>query len=444
MYHSFKELHIELYTDEKTPDTEQRVEEVLLQHNIYYTKSEVDDKITNIPIPDVNENSLKLAADLYTYVPIGKAQKASNETIGSGLAISATNPGKLGSAGDSLKSVFNQIFGEQTDVQPTITTSNVKLNVSPGTTAKGGGEYGTAVADRPETISFTLANKGTAGYGYRCGDVKTTGSQSFYYPVTKQSDGQNEADIKITLPTNITKVEDTTITSVAYKKLTTAYNSNTVTMVIPTNNYISCSNNTLYCNFNNSKQVIIEISLPAGSVTTSVQTLYEQIKGEVILGAAQKEDQLTAGTAITKFLTYLKNDATETAKLSGGTKSNTAGAYTISAGSYSPYFLASTSNSLTSVAKDVATKFTYSDEGVSIDCTTDSYIWFLMVPGTSGDKTIQYEALGQWYDFNGGTTGPVDVSLTLDSGATVTYKGYYTNKQASAGTTKFKIINKGD
>ena len=41
MYVSFKRLHIELYTDEKSPDTEQRVEDVLLQHNIYYTKSEV-------------------------------------------------------------------------------------------------------------------------------------------------------------------------------------------------------------------------------------------------------------------------------------------------------------------------------------------------------------------------------------------------------------------
>lgn len=41
MYHSFKTLHIELYTDEKSPETEQRVEEVLLRYNIYYTKSEV-------------------------------------------------------------------------------------------------------------------------------------------------------------------------------------------------------------------------------------------------------------------------------------------------------------------------------------------------------------------------------------------------------------------
>ena len=40
MYHSFKQLDIELYTDEKSPDTESRVEEVLAQHNIYYTKTE--------------------------------------------------------------------------------------------------------------------------------------------------------------------------------------------------------------------------------------------------------------------------------------------------------------------------------------------------------------------------------------------------------------------
>ena len=41
MYISFKKLNIELYTDEKSPETEERVEEVLYQHNIYYAKSEV-------------------------------------------------------------------------------------------------------------------------------------------------------------------------------------------------------------------------------------------------------------------------------------------------------------------------------------------------------------------------------------------------------------------
>lgn len=40
MYHSFKQLDIELYTDEKSPETERRVEEVLLQHELYYTKTE--------------------------------------------------------------------------------------------------------------------------------------------------------------------------------------------------------------------------------------------------------------------------------------------------------------------------------------------------------------------------------------------------------------------
>ncbi len=40
MYHSFKKLDIELYTDEKSPETEERVEEVLIRHNLYYTKTE--------------------------------------------------------------------------------------------------------------------------------------------------------------------------------------------------------------------------------------------------------------------------------------------------------------------------------------------------------------------------------------------------------------------
>lgn len=40
MYHSFKRLHIELYTDEKSPDTEKQVERVLRHFRIYYTKTE--------------------------------------------------------------------------------------------------------------------------------------------------------------------------------------------------------------------------------------------------------------------------------------------------------------------------------------------------------------------------------------------------------------------
>lgn len=41
MYHSFKKLDIELYTDEKSPETEAEIEAVLKHHHIYYTKSEI-------------------------------------------------------------------------------------------------------------------------------------------------------------------------------------------------------------------------------------------------------------------------------------------------------------------------------------------------------------------------------------------------------------------
>lgn len=357
--------------------------------------------------------TVTLDDDLYTYTPIGKAQKANNEVIGAtGDNISNTNRGKLGAAGDTLKSVFEKIFGTQQDQQPTITTSYVILNADAGTTSYGGGEYGTAVAATDVTITFTLVNYGTANYGYRCGDVKTTGNQTFYYPVTKQ----NSADLVITLPSGKT----------ASSGMVTA------------GTCVSANTNLLYCNFNSNKQVSIKINLPAGNVSTSSQTRYGQISASVALGAAQKENQLTAGTTITKFLTYLGNDATDTAALSGGTKTDTAGAYTISAGTYSPYYLASTASELGSVNKNVATK--YSSGAVSITCSTDSYIWFLLPPGTSGAKTIQYEALGQWYDFDGGTSGPTNVSLTLNSGATATYKAYRTNKKAAAGTTQFKIV----
>ena len=41
MYHSFKRLNIELYTDVKSPEIELQVEDVLTQRGIYYTKTEI-------------------------------------------------------------------------------------------------------------------------------------------------------------------------------------------------------------------------------------------------------------------------------------------------------------------------------------------------------------------------------------------------------------------
>ena len=41
VYYRVDQLDIELYTDEKSPVTEERVEEILRQHHIFYNKSEV-------------------------------------------------------------------------------------------------------------------------------------------------------------------------------------------------------------------------------------------------------------------------------------------------------------------------------------------------------------------------------------------------------------------
>ena len=39
VYHSFKKLDIELYTDEKSPDTETEIEAVLRHHQLFTTKT---------------------------------------------------------------------------------------------------------------------------------------------------------------------------------------------------------------------------------------------------------------------------------------------------------------------------------------------------------------------------------------------------------------------
>jgi hypothetical protein len=348
-----------------------------------------------------DETSITLASDLYAYTAIGKITGASN-----------TNPKKVASKGETLKTVFNAVFGTQQDTQPTITTSNVRLNVDAGTTTSGGGEYGAAVSSTNVTITFTLANSGTANYGYRCGTTKTTDSQTFYYPVTKQSN----ADIKITLPSGQT-AEASMVT-------TTNMGTDAEGKAIPA--CVSVSNNVLYCNFNINKQVSIKISLPAGNVTTESQTRYGQVTGEVTLGAAQKEDKLTAGTAITKFLTYLGNDANETSKLSGGNKSNTAGSYTINAG-YIPYtycLSASLPSELPTTSRSQNLP-----SSITVSGGTDSTYLYIFVP--SGKS-----------DISGMTAGGFSVPFTKVSSS----KAYAVNngKQTTYKVFKTEGAVKGD
>ncbi len=360
--------------------------------------------VTKLPFASTNpdevmseatEETVKLASDLYAYTSIG-AIYASN-----------TSPTKVASAGESLKTVFNAVFGTQKDQEPTVSNNSIKLNVSSTAGSYGGGEYGTPVSSTSFTVTFTLAaNYGTASYGYRCGDIKTTGYQTFYYPIEKQ----NEADIKITLPSGTASAS-----------------------MVTTGSCVKAEGKVLYCNFANNK-VSIKIDLPASTVTTSSQTRYGQISAVVKFGAAQDAN----GNTITKFLTYLGNDAdSKDSYLTITDKTNNSSAVTISAGSYYSYYIASTSNNLATVAKGESIRYTGSSISIKLDA--EKYIWFLLPSGT-GSKTIQYEALGQWYEFSGGTSGPTDISITLDNGVTATYKGYHTNKKAAVGTTSFRIV----
>ena len=41
MYFSFKKFNIELYTDRKAPETEEKVEKILKKYQIFYNKSEI-------------------------------------------------------------------------------------------------------------------------------------------------------------------------------------------------------------------------------------------------------------------------------------------------------------------------------------------------------------------------------------------------------------------
>lgn len=51
VYASFPKLNIELYTDEKDPEFEKKIEDILTQHELFYEKSEVwipDEKLYEV------------------------------------------------------------------------------------------------------------------------------------------------------------------------------------------------------------------------------------------------------------------------------------------------------------------------------------------------------------------------------------------------------------
>lgn len=346
--------------------------------------------IGELPFVIPTEQNVVLESDLYTYTPIGKISSASN-----------TNPVKVASAGDPLKTVFNTVFGTQQDVQPTIGTP--RLSVTQGTTSYTGGEYGRVHSATTDSVTFTLNNSASCNYGYRVGDTKTTGVRTVYYPVVRQ----NSADITITLPSGQTASSE----------------------MVASGTYVSHSNNVLYCNFDSDKKVSISISIPKGNTTTSSQDRYGTISANVALGSAQKENQLTTGTPITKFLTYLGNDATSS--LSGGSATKSSTKYTISAG-YVPYTYSLATSTPTSLP--TSNRSQSKPSSITVSGGDSSTYLYIFVPSSASDITsIKSGGFGVPY-----TKVETSKSYAVNDGKTTTYKVFKTDSTVVANT--FDIV----
>ena len=383
---------------------------------------ELEDKINSVTL---DETTVKLKEDLYTYAPIGNAQKASNKVIGSGNTISANNPGKLGTGGESsLKDVFNVIFGTETPIQPSV-NKNISLSVTCDKNSyTNSKEVGTVVSESDETATYTisLSNSATVSYGYRIGNNDTTGSQTVYYPAIKAYN-DNTAQVKITLPSNNTGNTKITIQSGEL------VNPNT-------------TGNILYCNFKDSKTISFSVTLPKASYTNSLQTRYDRVVAEVTLGDAQIDNTSNASVTnddtkkINAFLAHKPiSDIYEasTVSINGGAQTGNKSAITISAG-YVPYSwelatgAVSENNSLPSEKKRqyAYTSITITDA----DGTKKLYIY------TPSDKSITDIK-------NNNQAAPftcVDDSRNLKvNGQSNTFKIYCVNAPVASGTNNFTI-----
>jgi hypothetical protein len=357
-----------------------------LKDNVYI-KSEIDKKLETLDIAATDE-SITLVKDLYAYTNIGKITGASN-----------TNPVPVAYAGDSLKTVFDKVFGTQQDQNPSV-YCNTAITVEDGINSFGGGEYGSSVAETTATITFTVTNDtGTCSYGYKVGDTKYKDNNTFYYPITKQ----NNADIKIILPSGKTASSSMVIAG----------------------SYVSHSSNILYCNFDSNKQVSIQISLSADTVGTSKKTRYGQVTGEVVFGTAQTAR--TNGSTITKFLTFLGEDYSDTSKLDGTDCSETSSNYTISAG-YIPYtyvLASSTPDSLPTANREESSPTSITVSGGN----ANTYL-YIFVPSDKSDIT-SIKSGGFGVPFSKVETSK---SYSVNNSKTAIYKVFKTSGNVASGT----------
>lgn len=216
-----------------------------------------------------------------------------------------------------------------------------------------------------------------------------------------------------------------------------------------------------------SKETAASFTAKIGSSTTSYSTSVEYGTSSVTLNASYSFNAGTSGTSVSSvayswssggtgssksfynITSSITGTLTATATLSNNDTKTDNISYTITP-TYYPYYMTngSTNSSLSNITSGVTktTNSNCSTNGVSITLTQNAYIWFFMPPSTTGSKTIQYEALGSWYDVPGGTSGPTTVTLKLDSSTSSntvsvsTYKAYRTVKTVDPGTIKFRIV----
>lgn len=389
--------------------------------SFYFSLQRLETKL-EVSVDQLPPSKVVLDKDLYTYASIGKITGATN-----------TSPKPVAKAGDSLEDVFTAVFGTQSDEEPSMTPSSYSLTCSQTTVTAGGGEYGTSVSSATPTITFTLSTSGgTASYGYKYKkadgtEEKVTGSQHFYYPIKKQ----NGADIKIILPSN--------------KKAASS--------MVTEGDFVSASGNVLYCNFVN-KKVSIQLSLSSGNVTTEDQTRYGSISAEVQFGKAQKENQLTTGSEITKWLTFKGEDAKTTNYYTRNDVSDSSSSYTISKGAIYTYYAATNNTSTPGVYNRNKTNAenlaegnwvplgSSSTTGISIPYNKGQYIWIASSSNYTGIK--EYNESSGKYNAPALTTKTSNQTLVNKVGYTCSNKYYFyrlTQSRAATGSTKFELGN---
>lgn len=381
------------------------------------------------PEEATTDEDIILKEDLYTFTPIGIAQKASNYVIGSGSTISSSNPGKLGDSGDSLKDVFDRVFGTETPIQPSIGASNVTLNISHDPTTKtyagtkgssSSTEFGAAVA-AVDTVTYTItfSNNATAQYGYKCGTTETTtANAAVYYPAKKAyTHSGKTAQLKISLPSNktVTVTEGTLVSH-------------------------DTTNNILYCDFSSSKTVKFQVALDSATITTREQTRYGQVSAEVELGNAQTEDTDDAlplyttveenkSKVVTAFLAYkpvTKSYINSTVRVDGsnigtlGWLRNSTSAINVSAG-YVPYTYCLSASLPESLPTD--NRSSTKPSSITVSGGSDSTYLYIFVP--SG------------YSISSLSAGPLAVPITTASSS----KNYVVNNNQAAAYKVYKTVS---